>query len=481
MGFLGKTKEQPTKLYHLEKLADLWLSPQAIQNVEKSESEQIKGLKALEWEYDETREFWKKYVVPYLNLLYPSGLLPTIQSLMQILEDAQDAPSVDKLDPETPEAYKVLTGVTLRKHSITVTQNTFDYMRKNHGDFQPLIGKVIIAGLAHDIGINIKEVPGASHSINGAKWCKNKLSGKDGVQIVIEAIRLHHAEGKDLPKNNPILPSLIRFNHEARMAELAEYEKQQAEQRQQAEQEPETPPADRKKEVDSTHSSEEAAEAVPETEPETQSDTCDNPFGGSISQEAPEAETSMEREKDSSAADAGNSPFADSPDAADASPAATEKPAAPQEEQGPPADAKPAARKNEKWLTQDRLYDRLVQKISPAGFDAFVFEGLAYFKPKVVREVLLKLADENGGDELANLMADLIDHLIEKYGFENHQAKLKFAGKTPPQKAYYFVIDKDKLPLPMDLEELPPREIPDPKKESNGKPPRFLKKIIILK
>jgi hypothetical protein len=63
---------------------------------------------------------------------------------------------------------------------------------------------------------------------------------------------------------------------------------------------------------------------------------------------------------------------------------------------------------------------------------------------------------------------------------------LRFAGKVGPQTAYYFIIDRSKIPLPDDFEEVVPREIPPDQQEkaANSKekltPGRYLKKVSIL-
>jgi len=348
---------------------------------------------------------------------------------LQILDDFEDTPSVDPNDPETPEQYRSLVRIPLRTHSINVAKKVVDFMSRRHNDFQKFAGKAILAALAHDIGVKEKPLLGVSHSVNSSCWCERELKSHANIKDLIESIRHHHTEDKKLLKNNLILMALVRANKETRAEELAAL-----------------------KEVEKK-----AAQKI-------------------LPVEKPQAMVpSKETEKDSKIEDKVDQEN-DNPITAVGQTEESTDETVPEKMANVPVQE---MAQSYEWLTDEKLYGALARKVAQGGFRAFVFEDKVYFQPKVIRATLEEMAETNNDSTFLQVIAHLIDPLIEGFGFVNHRAKLRFAGKVPPKTSYFFIIDRCKIPLPSDYKDITPREISVNFKNKNDAG-RFLKKIIIM-
>lgn len=471
---MSANRGSSVKYYRLEELAALWLTPHTVRAAGSDDEDRIQKLNELKWNHENCELFWKKTVLAYLGAIEGQKLLPAIHSLLLILDDSKDFPSVDPDDPETHERYKTLTDIPLRDHSIRVAEKTIHFLKKHHPNYQVMIGGGILAALAHDIGVLFKSMEMASHPVNGAKWCQAKLGGRSADDPIIQAIRFHHAPKKEWPKNSSILPFMVCANDEVRELELNMHDdaamltKIQQTNPSPAAEAPEAP-----------------AQKEPPGEPPTETDqgttdadatdnpfdetTDENPFGGSPEPDTSGQETPTIEESPATAAE----PLETEPDETAAAVEWAAEAQSPHE-----ATTKQAPKQN--LPSRINVLERIAQRVTPIGFDAFVFEDKAYVKPKIIRDILGELVAEAGNAEFANMMGDFIDNLIAGYGFMNKQARLKFKGKTPPQKAYYFIFDRDQIPLPEGFEGLTPRDVPDLHSEQNHKAAGFLKKIVIL-
>lgn len=448
-------KTEPVIYYRLEKLSEIWLnaSCRSAENIDKD------ALSDLEWEHAECQKFWTDYVLANYRPIKASGFFPSIESILGILDNSQNVSSIDPEDKETPEKYRSLKGVTLRDHSLRVAQKCVDMLLSHHHDGQILVAKAILAGLSHDIGKMFKDIPGADHSVNSAKWCQYKLSGMKGTEGIIEAIRFHHANNAQMPKKNAVLMALLKANEEARKEELSRFEFESRQTAAAAIQAATTQAA-----KDAAQNTQPAAPVVenPEakehaaataTEPEIEPYPCANPFGSDDKEAEPPAEACSSDE----------APPAASTDHLQQTQNDGQAPVAPKE--GPVTEKllKTA------WLNEGALLKRLTAKVTHIGFDAFVLDGKGFFAPKLIKTTLEEMATEVGDAEFLSVLKQFVEPLMVGFGMENNQTRLRFGGKVPPQKNFYFIINASRLDLPEDYQPLNPRD-----------DRRFLKSIKIL-
>lgn len=447
MNFFKRKKKVEVRTYRLEELAQHWLTPQAVGSGAKNKNEKYQNLAKLEWNHNESAQFWSKYILPYLQAIEDSALLPVIQKMLQILDESTDS-SVDPDEPQIREQYKALIGVPLRTHSIQVAQKMIEFMSRHHNNFQPLVGKVVVAALAHDMGMVCKMMPGEPHAINSAIWCEREISSHKNVSDIIDAIRGHHCDKSSVSRKKPILYALIHANEEVRSAELNALQADWIE-----------PEQHDKTETD-------PAPLVPENDPV-------NKIESAIAVDKEEKDKADDRSNET----ADETSFSAKPD---------EKESPAQDIERPSGTSK--LEKSQKWLTEQSLMTALSKQLSQDGFSAFVFGDKAYFQPKVIRSVLEKMALANDDPLFTQVIANWLDPVVSGFGFTNKQARLRFNGKVPPQTGYYFITDKANLLLPENFEEIPPRELPRPDRgghsaaKDSGKftPGKFLKKIQIM-
>ncbi len=454
-------KSEPQIVYRLEKLSELWLNA----SCRSEESMDKELLLQVDWRHDECKQFWVDYVVGNYREINSAGLLSTIESILGTLDGSDDFPSVDKDDPETEEKYKCLESVTLRSHSIRVAQKTISLLRTHRADSQYIIPKVIVICLAHDMGVMIKDIPNAAHSVNSAKWCQHKLSGMKNVDGIVDAVRLHHAPPNRMPKDI-LLQALAKSDAEVRQDELGEWKMNQQAQLV-------TDDADKIQETSTERENSISTQSVniePGANKTINKDNPGNDTGSHVSEEKTPSDEQVSTESDI--------PFGSSEE----TPETDTDHSVPEDEisDGVKADTKSMEERKEDpmenvhaakqaWLTEDELLKRLSQKVSHLNFEAFIFDGKGFFLPKVVRATIEEMAIEADDQNFLAILKQFIEPLISDFGMENSQARLRFSGKIPPQKSFYFIIDAGRLNLPDDYEVLNPRA---------GQ--RFLKSIKVL-
>ncbi|MFZ0484698.1 MAG: HD domain-containing protein, partial [Desulfobacterales bacterium] len=208
------------KKYRIEDISTLWLNHE-----QKGAGEDNLNLKILpdpiEFKHRDTQIFWHQYVVRYFGQIrVVAGLKEAVITVLKELDQNGGCSSIDPDDHETHQKYHCLSDINLRDHSFAVAKKMVDLLEQRK-DFNLYAGKAILAGLCHDIGKLHKVTPSAAHSYNSAQWIKHSAgSGLKNIDIVIEAIRMHHRPNKTVLNKNPILHALLEAGHQVRDDEL---------------------------------------------------------------------------------------------------------------------------------------------------------------------------------------------------------------------------------------------------------------------
>lgn len=231
MGILKLLKSNNSKrikTYKLEDFARIWTT---VENEDQDlKVTPAEGFESNEnqipiiWRNPQISLFWTQYIDPYttfLNLV--PGQLQVIQKTLLELELNGNCKSIVSDDNETPAKYKVLTKVNLRDHCLAVAKRMVEIIQ-DRNDLKILIGKALIVGLGHDMGMLHKAMPNAAHSHNSAIWMKNQLNGMKHSKLILEAIRWHHSTNKKIHTNNHLAGILVQADHEVRLQELRELE-----------------------------------------------------------------------------------------------------------------------------------------------------------------------------------------------------------------------------------------------------------------
>jgi len=208
------------KKYRIEDISTLWLN-----NQDKGSGEEKSNYKMLpdpiEFKHQATQIFWHQYVVRhYGQIRVVAGLKEAIILVLKELDQNGGCASIDPNDHETHQKYHCLSDVNLRDHSLAVAQKMVELLEQRK-DFNLYAGKAMLAGLSHDIGKLHKVTPSAGHSYNSAQWIKHAAGSEmKNIDIVIEAVRMHHRPNKTVLDKNPILHALLEAGHQVRKDEL---------------------------------------------------------------------------------------------------------------------------------------------------------------------------------------------------------------------------------------------------------------------
>jgi hypothetical protein len=156
--------------------------------------------------------FYNEYILPYINVLDHNSFLSPVKRLLTILDQHGDCPSVvhSQSDQEyqgfskTRNIYDALARITLLEHSLNVTRELIETVKKQARDYDVSIGKWLIIGLSHDIGKmpSLRTVPYATgdHPIISCSHLETLLP-KDlpARREIITAVRDHHFSEADAP------------------------------------------------------------------------------------------------------------------------------------------------------------------------------------------------------------------------------------------------------------------------------------------
>ena len=208
------------KKYRIEDISTLWLDQE-----KKDAGEENSNIKILpdpiEFKHQSTQIFWHQYVVRnYGQIRVIAGLKEAIITVLKELDQNGECSSIDPDDHETHQKYHCLSDINLRNHSFAVAKKMVDLLEQRK-DFNLYAGKAMLAGLCHDIGKLHKMTPSAGHSYNSAQWVKHATGSEmKNIDIVIEAVRMHHRPNKTVLDKNPILHALLEAGHQVREEEL---------------------------------------------------------------------------------------------------------------------------------------------------------------------------------------------------------------------------------------------------------------------
>jgi len=245
------------KYVHIEDIASIWLQNQRIkQNIKKEfDEESKKEFTAQEkkpplyvnFKKQRSNDLFNNIVVPHIERLLDEEVDIIIELLKIIEEKGQDTPSVvsfTEKDPETKykkdvltedglTSYQILRKVSLYDHTLNVVNSIYEELKKHSKtNYVLLLGKAIIAALAHDIG-KIKKMEERlenispeifssqpHHQISKIFFMKMYPNYRDR-KIVIEAIENHHAI--KLPNGNDLVKLLVSADKGAREYEIDEF------------------------------------------------------------------------------------------------------------------------------------------------------------------------------------------------------------------------------------------------------------------
>lgn len=208
------------KKYRIEDISTLWLNHET-KNAGEENSNNKMLPDPIEFKHRNTQIFWHQYVVKYYGQIrVVAGLKEVIILILKEFDQNGGCSSIDHDDHETHQKYHCLTEVNLRDHSLAVAQKMIDLLEQRK-DFNLYAGKAMLAGLCHDIGKLHKLTPSAGHSYNSAQWIKHAAGSEmKNIDIVIEAVRMHHRPNKTVLDKNPILHALLEADHQVREDEL---------------------------------------------------------------------------------------------------------------------------------------------------------------------------------------------------------------------------------------------------------------------
>lgn len=245
------------KYVHIEDIAGIWLQNQRIrQNIikevqletKKEQSfQQVKPPLFFNFKKQRSNELFNNIINPHIDKLLDEEVEIIIELIKLIEDKGIDTPSVvsftDK-DPETKykkdiltedglTSYQILRKVSLYDHTLNVVDTIYEELKRHSKtNYVLLLGKSIIAALAHDIGkINKMEekLENVSpeifssqphHQISKIFFMKMYPNYRDR-KIVIEAIENHHAI--KIPTGNDLIKLLISADKGARDFEIDEF------------------------------------------------------------------------------------------------------------------------------------------------------------------------------------------------------------------------------------------------------------------
>ncbi len=112
----------------------------------------------LSWRHQRIQGFYQTYVSPYQKILSVSGYLSPINSLLSLLDNYGDCPSVIQAEQDheyqaVANVYDLLAKITLLDHSLNVAEQMISsVLRARTKDPEMIMGKILVAALGHDIG-----------------------------------------------------------------------------------------------------------------------------------------------------------------------------------------------------------------------------------------------------------------------------------------------------------------------------------------
>jgi len=245
------------KYVHIEDIASIWLQNQRIkENIKKEvmaeskkefNTQEKKPPLYVNFKKQRSNELFNNIVMPHIDRLLDEEVDIIIELLKLIEDKGIDTPSVvsfTEKDPETKykkdiltedglTSYQILRKVSLYDHTLNVVNSIYEELKRHSKtNYVLLLGKAIIAALAHDIG-KIKKMEERlenvspeifssqpHHQISKIFFMKMYPNYRDR-KIVIEAIENHHSI--KVPSGNDLIKLLITADKGARDFEIDEY------------------------------------------------------------------------------------------------------------------------------------------------------------------------------------------------------------------------------------------------------------------
>ena len=103
--------------------------------------------------------FVRDYILPHQGLLQTQGVLVPLLKIIEMLETYGECPSVvleaKTSDEESVDLYSIrdtLGQVTLKDHTHRVARHGMALLAHNYKDAEPLVPKMLVACLGHDLG-----------------------------------------------------------------------------------------------------------------------------------------------------------------------------------------------------------------------------------------------------------------------------------------------------------------------------------------
>jgi len=227
----NKLFKPKTREITLKELSAYWMDKPVQraepQNPVKSNSADRTGMNPLQeqeqsWKHAGINDFYTSYIMPHTRIL-ENAALSAIKEILTILDGpGGDYPSIVSGDEETPSQYHALTS-TLREHSLDITREAYDIIKKN--DRFLLMGKILIAALGHDLG----KIPGedgrtaitAIHAHKSAKVLGPIIKNLQYRENILAAVQSHHLPKSELKRMEDDTVFILRqADWEARKKEL---------------------------------------------------------------------------------------------------------------------------------------------------------------------------------------------------------------------------------------------------------------------
>lgn len=423
---MRKTVEIEKRTIHIRDLCRLWRDPPDEQSKDERYTNQHgQGATqsrvvvdpasvpvALEkWSSPKIQGFYKIYVQPYFSAI-PKSQHDVIIKLLDLLGNqdiAEKTASIDPNDPDIEQRYKNMVGISLLDHTLSVARKACEY-QKQKTDAHIMMGSVLIAALAHDIGqlADIRGRYGAgldNHVFGSGQWVKRELESIQFLDRISEAVCYHHASDKELEKrcneDNTILQILRQADQAVREAELKKAGSAASNTHKKAEKLPIQP-------------------QVSETAQKIQPVTKNTPSAGNQSQALENNQTTDENQA---------RPDNDT-----------------EEKIGLYINETDADKEEEffNWFDEFVLLDAIQQNVTSKGLDCFYFDGHVYVTPKALFRIINEKRIEKSLPPFDDIK-DARDYVSVKISrIKNVQCRLYFKRKPEgrkPYKGYYYVVD----------------------------------------
>ena len=223
--FLNKFRKPKTREISLKELSVYWMDkPEHPVAGTTDMTEPAPGQESkAHWEHTEINNFYTSYIMPHTHTTIEPASVSAMEEILTILDGPDgDCPSIVPEDEETPAQYHALTS-TLREHSLDVTREAYDILKKSDGLL--LAGKILIATLGHDLGkILNKDGEGEPinlHAYKSAKMLESITKDLQYRENILAAVKCHHRPKSELERmKNDTVFILRQADWEARRKEL---------------------------------------------------------------------------------------------------------------------------------------------------------------------------------------------------------------------------------------------------------------------